>query len=66
MTNKSNILDTLLWLGSISKNAIPFYEVDMLIITILEYQKLETIPKEMFGKPVKELLSYACPLPEDR
>lgn len=66
MTNKSNILDTLLWLGSISKNAIPFYEVDMLIITILEYQKLETIPKEMFGKPVKELLSYACPLPEDK
>ena len=65
MTNKSNILDTLLWLGSISKNAIPFYEVDMLIITILEYQKLETIPKEMFGKPVKELLSYACPLSED-
>ena len=66
MTNKSNILDTLLWLGSISKNAIPFYEVDMLIITILEYQKLETIPKEMFGRPVKELLSYACPLPEDK
>ena len=66
MTNKSNILDTLLWLGSISKNAIPFYEVDMLIITILEYQKLETIPKEMLGKPVKELLSYACPLPEDK
>ena len=66
MTNKSNILDTLLWLGSISKNAIHFYEVDMLIITILEYQKLETIPKEMFGKPVKELLSYACPLPEDK
>ena len=66
MTNKSNILDTLLWLGSISKNAIPFYEVDMLIITILEYQKLETIPKEMFGKPVKELLSYACPLSEDK
>ena len=65
MTNKSNILETLLWLGSISKNAIPFYEVDMLIITILEYQKLETIPKEMFGKPVKELLSYACPLSED-
>ena len=65
MTNKSNILDTLLWLGSISKNAIPFYEVDMLVMTILEYQKLETIPKEMVGKPVKVLLSYACPLSED-
>ena len=65
MNAKNNILDTLLWLGSISKNAIPYSEVDMLIITILEYQKLETTPKEEFGKPVKELLSYACPLNED-
>ena len=65
MNAKNNILDTLLWLGSISKNAIPYSEVDMLVITILEYQKLETTPKKEFGKPVRELLSYACPLSED-
>ncbi|MGN1188962.1 MAG: Mbeg1-like protein [Candidatus Ornithospirochaeta sp.] len=63
MKAKLNILDTLLWLGSISKNAIPYSEVDMLIITILEYEKLETIPQEEFGKTVKELLPFACPVP---
>lgn len=63
MKAKVNILDTLMWLGSISKNAIPFSEVDMLIITILEYQKLEMIPESEFGKTVKELLPLACPIP---
>ena len=66
MKTKINILDTLLWLGSISKNAIPFSEVDMLIITILEYQKLETIPKALLGKSVRELVDYACPVSEDQ
>lgn len=66
MKTKINILDTLLWLGSISKNAIPFSEVDMLIITILEYQKLETIPKALLGKSVREQVDYACPVSEDQ
>ena len=63
MISRNNILDTLLWLGSISKKAIPYSEVDMLVITILEYQKLETIPDCQWGKSVKDLLDYACPTP---
>ena len=63
MISRNNILDTLLWLGSISKKAIPYSEVDMLVITILEYQKLETIPDSQWGKSVKDLLDYACPTP---
>ena len=65
MKAKLNILDTLIWLGTVSKKAIPFTEVDMLVITILEYQKLETIPSKEFGKSIKDLLPFACPLPPE-
>ena len=58
-----NILDTLLLLGSVSDKTLPFYETDLLAITILEYQKLENIQSSEMGKPISMLFSQACPTP---
>ena len=55
MRSRLNILSTMTWLGEVGKESLPYYDVDMLAITILEYLKTEKIKKEDYGKTISEL-----------
>ncbi|MGN1163422.1 MAG: Mbeg1-like protein [Candidatus Ornithospirochaeta sp.] len=63
MRSRLNILDVMTWLGEVGKESLPYYDVDMLAITILEYRKTEGIRKEDYGKTIRELENQACPIP---
>lgn len=61
MRGRLNILDTLLWLGDMDKLTIAYSDVDYLVITLLEYQKLENIPSSLLPSTLPPLLDWACP-----
>ncbi|MBQ0071237.1 MAG: DUF2974 domain-containing protein [Spirochaetales bacterium] len=50
----TNVLDYIEWRGDLSVSAVPFGEVDYLILSILIYARLEEV-QERVGKTIREL-----------